>query len=58
MDIHITVDIPNEKPQRISPCIQIFEDYCVVIASIKKGIEVNVLVMDSKGNKLVELYER
>lgn len=53
LDVHITIDVPNEQTQRVGRCIEIFEDYCVVTASIKRGIEVNVLVMDPEGNELL-----
>ncbi len=54
LDVTIVLDVPGEEPQRISRCLDIFEDYCVVTASVRKGIEVNVLVRDSQGNVLLE----
>lgn len=53
LDVHITLDAPGEKPQRTSRCIEIFEDYCMVTASVRKGIAVNVVVMDTEGNELL-----
>ncbi len=52
LDVHITVDVPAETPQRTSRCLELFEDYCVVTASVRKGIEVNVVVTDPQGNEL------
>lgn len=53
LDVHITIDVPDEQPKRVGRCIEIFEDYCVVTASIKKGIDVNVLVIDPEGHELL-----
>jgi uncharacterized OsmC-like protein len=52
LDVHITVEAHSETPQRTTRCLELFEDYCVVTASVKKGIEVNVLVTDPRGNEL------
>jgi|FLYL01.1.fsa_nt_gi uncharacterized OsmC-like protein len=54
LDILIVVDVPDQEPQRTSRCLDIFEDYCVVTASVRKGIEVNVLVRDPQGNILLQ----
>lgn len=55
LDVHLKVDVPGVMPQRVSRCIEIFEDYCVVTGSVRKGIEVNVFVTDPTG---VPLYQR
>lgn len=52
LDVHISVDVPSETPHRTSRCLELFEDYCVVTASVKKGIEVTVVVTDPQGNEL------
>ncbi len=54
LDVHIRVDIPDVQPQRVSRCIELFEDYCVVTASVRKGIDVNVRVSDAQGNQLFQ----
>ncbi|MFQ5709765.1 MAG: OsmC family protein [bacterium] len=54
LEVHIRVDIHNRQPQRVSRCIELFEDYCVVTASVRKGVEVTVLVSDTQGNRLFE----
>jgi uncharacterized OsmC-like protein len=51
-DVHITIDIAASEPERVSRCIELFEDYCVVTASVRKGVEVNVIVSDVRGNEL------
>lgn len=52
IDVHISVDTDAETPQRLERCLGLFEDYCVVTASIRKGIEVGVTVSDQAGNHL------
>lgn len=52
LDVHITVDVEADQPQRVERCLGLFEDYCVVTASVKKGVQVNVLVTDPDGNEL------
>ena len=52
LEVHIKVDFAKEKERQISRCLGIFEDYCVVTASVRKGIEVDVRVTDSKGTEL------
>jgi uncharacterized OsmC-like protein len=42
IDVQIDLEV-NEKDQtRIQRCLTIFEDYCTVTQSIRKGIQVNV----------------
>lgn len=53
LDVHISVDVDASEPQRVQRCLELFEDYCVVTASVRKGIEVSVLVSDPAG---IELY--
>ena len=52
-DVHITVDVNAEQRPRIGRCLDLFEDFCVVTASVRKGIDVNVTVTDPHGNLLV-----
>jgi len=57
LDVHITLDVEGEKPPRVSRCLELFEDYCVVTGSIRKAIEVNVLVADPQGTTLMKQGE-
>jgi uncharacterized OsmC-like protein len=57
LDVHITVDVKGEKPARVGRCLELFEDYCVVTGSIRKAIEVNVLVTDPQGTTLMKQGE-
>jgi uncharacterized OsmC-like protein len=54
LNVHIVVDVEGEKPARVGRCLELFEDYCVVTGSIKKAIQVNVLVTDSRGTTLMK----
>ena len=56
-DVHITIDIEATEPERVARCIELFEDYCVVTASIRKGVEVNVVVTDAAGSELYRSEE-
>jgi uncharacterized OsmC-like protein len=55
LDVRITLDVEGDKPERVSRCFQLFEDYCVVTGSVRKGIPVSVVVVDPSGK---ELYRR
>jgi uncharacterized OsmC-like protein len=50
-DVRIAVE-GLEDPSRAQRCLGLFEDFCVVTASVKQGIPVSVEVVDDKGNKL------
>lgn len=52
IEVHIMVDAPSDTPQRVSRCLELFEDYCVVTASVRKGIDVNVVVTNREGQQL------
>ncbi len=54
LEVQIRLHLSKEKPQRVGRCIQIFEDYCVVTASIRKGIPVNLRVTDQEGTMILE----
>jgi len=42
IDVQINLKVNEEDKPRIHRCLTIFEDYCTVTQSIRKGIEVNV----------------
>ena len=56
-DVHITIDVDAAEPERVTRCIDLFEDYCVVTASVRKGVDVNVVVSDAAGNELYRSEE-
>ncbi len=53
LDVRITLDVDAREPDRVTRCLELFEDYCVVTASVRKGISTSVVVTDPAG---VELY--
>ena len=44
IDIQIDLEVNEEDNTRLHRCLTVFEDYCTVTQSIRKGIEVNVHV--------------
>jgi uncharacterized OsmC-like protein len=50
--VAIMVELADGQYDRINRCLDLFEDYCVVTASVRKGIPVTAVVMDPKGNEL------
>ncbi|SYZ73142.1 OsmC family protein [Candidatus Zixiibacteriota bacterium] len=52
-EVAIRMDIGTEAPNRMGQCIRLFEDFCVVTQSVRKGIPVAVKVQNQDG---VELY--
>ena len=52
IDVDLTVDGDTESSARFSRCLDLFEDFCVVTASIREGIPVNVRVLDGAGTRL------
>jgi uncharacterized OsmC-like protein len=52
LDVKIKIELKDGQYDRINRCLELFEDYCVVTASVRKGIPVSVVVTDPKGNEL------
>ncbi len=44
IDVQISLKVDEEDEPRVQRCLTLFEDYCTVTQSIRKGIEVNVQV--------------
>jgi uncharacterized OsmC-like protein len=44
MDVEISLDVDEEDRERIHRCLEVFENYCTVSASVRKGIEINVKI--------------
>jgi hypothetical protein len=51
-DVVITVAGIDKEAAGSRRCTDLFEDFCVVTASIRKGIPVNVQVLDEAGERL------
>jgi len=47
--VTITLEVDPENRSRLSRCIELFEDYCVVTQSVRRGIDVQVEVVDPLG---------
>ena len=53
LEVSIRIDVPGAEPARLANCLEMFEDYCVVTASVRKGIEVDVRVADAVGREIL-----
>jgi len=42
LDVQIHLEVDEQDKQRVPSCLKIFENYCTVTQSIRKGIEVKV----------------
>ena len=47
LDVQIHLEVNEEDKLRVPRCLSVFENYCTVTQSIRKGIEVNVKTMFS-----------
>ncbi len=56
VSVRIELDT-GEDPNRMGRCLSLFEDYCVVTESVRKGIEVDVEVVDPAGAVLFSSEE-
>jgi organic hydroperoxide reductase OsmC/OhrA len=52
IDVELRVEGDTAASQRLTRCLDLFEDFCVVTASIREGIPVDVSVLDADGNPL------
>jgi len=44
LDVTIRVEVAEEDRPRMKRCLELFEDYCIVTQSVRKGIAVDVMV--------------
>jgi len=44
LKVHIDPDVGTVPPERIQRCLDIFEDFCLVTASVREGLDVEVEV--------------
>jgi organic hydroperoxide reductase OsmC/OhrA len=44
IEVRINATIPPEDQDRVPRCLKVFEDFCVVSAAVRKGIEIDVEV--------------
>jgi uncharacterized OsmC-like protein len=52
LDVRITLDLGAGQPERVGRCFELFEDYCVVTAAVRRGIPVSVVIVDPAGREL------
>jgi uncharacterized OsmC-like protein len=51
LDVSITVE-GLADPTKAQRCLELYEDFCLVTASVRDGLRVNVEVVDESGKKL------
>ena len=52
--VMITIDVAGETPERAARCLEIFEDYCTVTASVRQAIPVHITVKSPRGYVFLE----
>jgi uncharacterized OsmC-like protein len=52
IDVTITIDTAADDAAKLERCLGMFEDFCVVTATVRKGVPVKVTVLDPSGKKL------
>ena len=50
--VELTIALQDGSTQALQHCLGLFEDFCIVTESVRRGIPVSVAVVDDKGNKL------
>jgi len=54
---HVKIEIDADREDavnRFNKCAELFEDFCVVTASVRNGIDVEVEVVDKSGKQLYQ----
>lgn len=54
IDVVLRPELPGSDPAKVQRCLELFEDFCVVTASVRKGLPVGVRVEDASGRVLYE----
>jgi uncharacterized OsmC-like protein len=52
IDVELTPEVADADPTRFARCEALFEDFCIVTASVRSGITVNVHVNEPAGAKV------
>ena len=52
--VSINIEVDPKAGPKLDKCIELFEDFCVVTASVRNGIDVDVEVLDQIGRKLYD----
>jgi uncharacterized OsmC-like protein len=45
LEVQMHLEVDEQDRNRVSRCLDVFENYCTVTQSVRKGIEVNVTVI-------------
>ncbi len=56
--VEIQVDVPEEGRKGMGRCLDLFEDFCIVTASVRNGIDVDVIVKDGAGEIVYDSNDR
>lgn len=51
--VRIHLPVGEEEKESLRRCLELFEDYCVVTASVRQGVPVAVEVLDREGKALL-----
>jgi organic hydroperoxide reductase OsmC/OhrA len=54
IDVLLRPELPGSDPEKVQKCLELFEDFCVVTASVRAGLPVGVRVEDAQGRPLYE----
>ena len=54
LDVEIVVETDPADAAKLQRCLGLFEDFCVVTATVRKGVTVGVRVLDAQGALLYE----
>ncbi|MFW5950657.1 MAG: OsmC family protein [Gemmatimonadota bacterium] len=44
VDVRLLTEIPPEDQSRVDRCLKVFEDFCIVSGSVRKGLDIGVEV--------------
>ena len=47
LDVHIRLDVNEDDKSRVDRCLGIFENYCTVTQSVRKGLDVKLTINDN-----------
>ena len=54
IDVVLAPELPGSTPEKVQKCLEVFEDFCTVTASVRAGLPVGVKVVDASGSVLYE----
>ena len=51
IDVRLEPFVPADQHERMSRCLEIFEDFCVVTGAVRQGVDVRVEVVPQDGSR-------